>query len=95
METQTVINAVFAGFGAIVGAVIKSIWDAVKDLQSADKGIVQDVSQLQILVAGNYIRKDEFNRMVGTLFDKLDRIDAKLDTKANVADCPARSHISQ
>ena len=90
METQTVINFVVGGLGAVLGALLKAVWDAVKDLQTADKLIVKDVSALQVLVAGDYVRRDAFDAMATAIFAKLDKIEAKLDTKANAADCPNR-----
>jgi glutathionyl-hydroquinone reductase len=92
METQTVINAAIGGFGVLIGAILKAIWDAVKDLQTSDKEIIKDVSELQVLVAGDYVKRDEFEKAVQALFAKLDKIESKLDSKANIADCPNRSH---
>ena len=92
METQTVINAVIGVIGTIIGALLKAVWDAVKDLQKADKDLAKDVGSLQVLVAGDYIRRDEFSKIVETLFAKLDKIDAKLDTKANASECPTKAH---
>jgi len=92
METQSIINVAIGAFGTLMGAMLKAVWDAVKDLQASDKAIIKDVSELQVLVAGNYIRRDEFDRALQALFAKLDKIDAKLDTKANAADCPVKAH---
>jgi len=92
METQSIINLAIGAFGTILGAMLKAVWDAVKDLQASDKTILKDVSELQVLVAGNYIKRDEFDKAIHALFTKLDKIDMKLDTKANIADCPSRIH---
>ena len=92
MDTQTVINAAFGIVGALMGGIMKAIWDGLKDLQIADKSLLKDVSELQILVAGAYLRRDDFDKTVAALFAKLDKIDAKLDQKANLTDCPARGH---
>lgn len=87
MDTQTVINAAFGIVGALMGGIMKAIWDGLKDLQVADKSLLKDVSELQILVAGAYLRRDEFDKIITTLFAKLDKIDAKLDTKMSRDDC--------
>lgn len=89
METQTVINAAIGAFGVLMGAVLKAVWDAVKDLQASDKAIIKDVSELQVLVAGNYIKRDEFDKALIALFAKLDKIESKLDMKMNKIDCDA------
>jgi hypothetical protein len=87
METQSVINAAFGIVGALMGGIMKAVWDSLKELQIADKAIIHDVSQLQILVAGAYLRREDFDKTVIALFAKLDKIDAKLDAKADKADC--------
>ena len=68
---------------------LKAVWDAVKDLQASDKTILKDVSELQVLVAGQYVKREEFDKMIAALFAKLDKIDAKLDAKMNKSDCEA------
>jgi len=35
------------------------------------------------LVAGSYAKRDELDKMAAAIFLKLDRIEAKLDTKAD------------
>jgi hypothetical protein len=87
METQTVINIVIGAFGTLLGAMLKAVWDAVKDLQSADKIIVKDVSELQVLVAGTYIKRDEFEKIAQALFAKLDKIMEKMDAKVDRVEC--------
>jgi hypothetical protein len=80
---QTVINWIIAGFGALTGFVLKAVWDSVRDLQLADKELVDKVSSIEILVAGNYVKKDEFNNVATAIFAKLDRIEDKIDKKAD------------
>jgi hypothetical protein len=87
MDSQTVINIAFGALGALLGGMLKAVWDAVKDLQASDKTILKDVSELQVLVAGQYVKREEFDKMISALFAKLDKIDAKLDMKMNKADC--------
>lgn len=87
MDSQTVINIAFGALGALLGGMLKAVWDAVKDLQASDKTILKDVSELQVLVAGQYVKREEFDKMISALFAKLDKIDAKLDAKMNKADC--------
>jgi len=80
---QTIINWVLAGFGGVVGFLLKSVWDAVKDLQVADKDLVNKVAEIEVLVVGAYVKKDEFNSVANALFAKLDKIMDKLDAKAD------------
>lgn len=65
----------------MIGFLLNAVWQAVKDLQSADKQRVEKVSQIEVLVAGAYVRKDEFMSHITALFAKLDKIEDKIDTK--------------
>ena len=79
--TQELINWVLGAFGMLLGFIVKSIWDAVKDLQTSDKDLADKVSRIEVLVAGEYVKKDEFNSIMLRLFEKLDHIEAKIDSK--------------
>ena len=80
---QTLINWIMAGFGGLIGFLLKATWDAVKDLQVADKELTEKVSSMEVLVAGDYIKKSEFHDTQRALFAKLDRIEEKIDKKAD------------
>ena len=83
MFDQTLFNYALALCGALGGWVLKVIWDAVKDLQSADKVLVEKVNTIEILIAGNYMSKQDFDKIAAAIFAKLDKIDDKLDRKAD------------
>ena len=80
---QTIINWLLAGFGALIGFLLNAVWQAVKDLQAADKVLSEKVGNIEVLVAGDYVRKDEFMSQMNALFTKLDKIEDKLDKKAD------------
>jgi CHASE3 domain sensor protein len=80
---QVIINWLLAGFGALIGFLLNAVWQAVKDLQTADKELAGKVAEIEVLVAGAYVRKDEFTQSVNALFAKLDRIEDKLDKKVD------------
>lgn len=80
---QNVINWTMAGFGGLIGFFLKAIWDSVKDLQVADKELSEKVASIEVLVAGDYVRKADMSDMKKALFNKLDRIEEKLDKKAD------------
>lgn len=50
---QTIINWLFAGFGATIGWVMKVVWDAIKELKADMKQIERDLPEV-------YVRKDDF-----------------------------------
>lgn len=80
---QVIVNWLLAGFGALIGFLLTAVWRAVKDLQQADNELTNKVAEIKVLVAGDYVKKDEFLKSVTALFTKLDRIEDKLDKKAD------------
>lgn len=81
MEAQAIINWLLGVFGMLIGILVRSLWQAVKDLQESDKEIIDKVNSVEVLVAGQYVKQDEFNRLSDAIFKKLDRIEDKLDGK--------------
>jgi len=80
---QTVFNIIATVAGFLGGWWLKVMWDAVKDLQSADKVLVEKVNSIEILVAGNYMSKQDFDKIAAAIFAKLDKIEDKLDRKVD------------
>ena len=80
---QTIFNIAISISGFLGGWWLKVLWDAVKDLQLADKILVEKVNTIEILIAGNYISKSEFDKMAAAIFAKLDKISDKLDKKVD------------
>jgi hypothetical protein len=81
--TQELFKIVVGVAGALGGWWLKVMWETLKDLQTADKELMDKVSKIEILVAGAYVKREEFDRALNRLFEKLDHIDAKLDSKAD------------
>lgn len=80
---QAMINWLMAALGALLGFLLNAVWQSVKDLQNGDKELADKVSKIEVLVAGNYVKKDELDGRLDALFGKLDRIEDKLDKKAD------------
>ena len=78
---QTVINWALGVISMLGGFLLNAVWQSVKDLQSADKELADKVASVEKLVAGDYVRRDEFADMTKALFTKLDRIEDKVDRK--------------
>ena len=62
---------------------MKAIWEAVKQLEATDKQLSNQVAELRILVAGGYVKTEQFDGLSKAIFAKLDRIEDKLDLKAD------------
>ena len=80
---QSFINMLAGAVSVLFGWILKTVWDAVKDLQHADDELVDKVNRIEVLVAGEYVKREDFRADMDRLFDKLDAIDKKLDSKAD------------
>ncbi len=83
MINQEFINAIIGIVGAGMGWWVKTMWDAMRELQRADSQLVDKVSAIEVLVAGQYVRRDEIEKLFSAVFAKLDRIEDKLSRKAD------------
>lgn len=83
MDLQTAFNITLGLAAFLGGLLVREMWQALKDLQTADKALTDKVHAIETLVAGQYVSKDEFSRLADAIFTKLDRIEDKLDGKAD------------
>ena len=60
---------------------MRIMWDSLQNLQHQDRELAEKVSKIEVLVAGEYVKKDDFDRIIERLFDKLDHIELKIDSK--------------
>lgn len=89
-QAQVAFNIMASVAAMLGGWVLKSIHQALKDLQAADLELVKKVQAVELLVAGNYVKKTDFDHTLDALFHKLDRIELKLDRKVDKNDVLAR-----
>lgn len=83
VELQQMFNIAVALSGFLGGWWVKTIWESLKDLQKVDKELAEKVSTIEVLVAGQYIKRDEVKDLFEAVFRKLDKIDDKLNEKAD------------
>jgi len=82
-EYQVFFDVAVGIIGVLGGWVLNTVWGAVKDLQEADKDLAEKVGQIEVLVAGRYVTRDEFNNTLGQVFSKLDTIRDIVSQKAD------------
>jgi hypothetical protein len=57
---QGMINTIITLAGGIFGWLLKTLWDSVRMLEKADDMINEKVNRVEVLVAGEYVRREEF-----------------------------------
>lgn len=62
---------------------MRVMWESLKELRHQDQELAEKVSQIEVLVAGEYIKRSEFDRSVQRILDKLDAMDEKLSGKVD------------
>jgi hypothetical protein len=82
-ETQIFFDVAVAVIGAMGGWILNTVWVSVKELQKADKELADKVSEIEVLVAGRYVTRDEFNNTLSQVFGKLDTIRDMIAMKAD------------
>lgn len=83
MDIQTAFNILLSLVSFLGVYVLNSLRDNIKALQSSDNELSEKVQNMEVLVAGSYIKREELDKLMHLLFAKLDRIEAKLDTKVD------------
>ena len=73
---QSMINLVISIGAGGYAFILKSMWDSLRSLD-------QQVGKLEVSVAGEYLKREEWKSDMQRLFDKLDAIEEKLDGKAD------------
>ena len=83
MNEQQFFNVAFAIIGALGGWWMRVMWQSLKELQAQDSKLTDKVGNIEVLVAGQYVKRDDMNRDIMAIFAKLDRIEDKIDKKAD------------
>jgi len=83
VDFQELFNIAVALVSTLAGFVLKAVWDGIKDLQTSDKELTEKVHSIERIVVGDYVRKDDLERMNQAVLNKLDRIETKLDKKVD------------
>jgi hypothetical protein len=84
---QTLFNVAIGAVSMFGGYFLKSMTDSLKDLAKADGIMLDKVHALETVVIGEYVHRDNLKDVAAVLFEKLDKIDAKLDRKTDKEFC--------
>ena len=76
MMDQTLFNIVLCIASTLSGFVLHAVWRDVKELQTR-------MNEMAVLVAGQYVKRDELTAQMGGIAEKLDRLEQKIDRMRN------------
>lgn len=80
---QTFFNIAITLVGFLGGWVLNSLKSSIDSLHKADVSLTEKVQSVEVLVAGQYVRRDDFDKISAEIFRRLDKIYDKLDDKAD------------
>jgi len=80
---QMMFNIAITLIGFLGGWVLNSLKASMEALQKADHELTIKVQSVEVLVAGSYVKRDDLDKLGGAIFAKLDKIEAKLDSKVD------------
>ena len=82
-DHQILFNIVVGMLGVIGGWWINAMWASIKELQAMDRDLAEKVGAIEVLVAGQYVTRDEYTNTLNAIFVKLDRIQETINSKAD------------
>ena len=88
IDMQYLFNLLFVTLLGIVSWYVKRTSADIQTLQTTDDKIIRDLTEMRILVAGQYVTRAELTDMMKALFTKLDRIEEKISLKADRGEIP-------
>lgn len=83
IDPQWMFNGIFSLAGALCGWLLNSLRETVRELKAQDAELTTKVQHIEVLVAGSYVKREDLERSMSTVLTKLDRIETKLDQKAD------------
>lgn len=83
MDIQTIINIAIGLAGGMGGWILNNLKSSIDELRKQDIILADKVQHIEVLVAGTYVKRDDMEKLGNALFCKLDKIEAKLDSKVD------------
>lgn len=81
MDFQFAFNMALGLITFLGGYVLSSFSATIKSLQNSDTILADKVQRIEVLVAGEYVKHSDLERLTNALFNKLDKIESKVDNK--------------
>jgi phage host-nuclease inhibitor protein Gam len=80
---ETYLHSAITIVVGVFGYMLKVMWDSVKDLQRDDERLLAKINDLQVAIATDYAKREELRGEFKSFRDTLNRIERKLDNKAD------------
>jgi hypothetical protein len=85
MDLQAAFDIAILLIGGLGGWILNSMRDSISSLRNTDEELLNKVQHIEVLVAGNYIKRDEhdakFDKLTDLIFRKLETIEDILNKK--------------
>lgn len=83
MDIQTLINLGFTSLIGLAGIIYKGLINRLEVQEEMIEKLHDGIHELDKLVAGDYVRRTDFDKNIDKLFAKLDEISKQLSNKAD------------
>lgn len=87
LELQIIFDGAIALLVFFALRALKNQDESIKGAHKAAAELTIKIQAIEVLVAGNYITRPEFNKSIEAMLKKLDDISDKLDTKQDKSAC--------
>ena len=78
---QIVFNIVVGIAGMLAMFVLSAVWSRLGALEKSDKDLSKEIAAMHILVAGEYIKRQEITPMLKEIYDELKTIRTEISNK--------------
>lgn len=79
IDATTIIASFASVLGIVLGYFLSDLRDKHKETKAVQDRHTKEITDIKILVAGNYVTKDDLKEIVQVLFEKLDGIEVCVD----------------
>jgi len=83
VEFQELLNMAVGLICFLVGWVLNNLKASIDEQRRDMTLLTKNVKEIEVLVAGTYVKRDDMNKLGDAIFYKLDRIESKLDGKVD------------
>lgn len=83
MDYQLLFNVVFGLLASVLMFLLNNMWQELKDQRKINFQINSRVGNMEVLVAGHYITRQEFSSHMDKLFKELGEINKSISAKAD------------